>query len=124
MDITLPAEMTDLALWTAVVSFFAPAVLDLIIQSNWSKRAQSLIAFAASAVIGVTTAFFSGAFTGLGIVTAILLAFVVTITAYKGFWKPVAPELKDATTVGMQKGVDGVYRTRREARAARGDWVK
>ena len=100
MLIEIPAEMSNLALWTAVVSFFAPAVLDLIIQSRWSKRVQSLAAFAASAVIGVVTAYFSGAFTGVGIVTGILLAFVVTITAYKGFWKPVAPELKEATDVG------------------------
>lgn len=100
MPIEIPGEISNLALWTAVVSFFAPVVLDIIIQSNWSKRAQSLVAFAASAVIGVVTAFFSGAFTGVGIVTGILLAFVVTITAYKGFWKSVTPELKDATTPG------------------------
>lgn len=98
--IEIPSEMSNLALWTAIVSFFAPAVLDLIIQSRWHKRVQSVIAFLASAVIGVVTAYFSGAFTGVGIVTGILLAFVVTITAYKGFWKPIAPELKTATDVG------------------------
>jgi len=100
MPIEIPAEMSNLALWTAVVSFFAPAVLDLIIQSRWSKRVQSLAAFAASAVIGVVTAYLSGAFTGVGIVTGVLLAFVVTITAYKGFWKQVTPELKEVTDVG------------------------
>lgn len=112
MDIEIPSEISNLALWTAIVSFFAPVVLDLILQTGWSKRAQSLIAFAASAVIGVVTAYFSGAFTGVGIVTAILLAFVVTITAYKGFWKNVAPGLKAATspTVTMEQNNDGTWR--------------
>ena len=99
MNVEIPTEMSNLALWTAIVSFFAPVVLEIIIQSGWSKRVQSIVAFAASAVIGVVTAFFSGAFTGVGIITGILLAFVVTITAYKGFWKNVTPELKSATSL-------------------------
>ena len=98
MEIEIPTEMSNLALWTAIVSFFAPVVLDLIIQSGWHKRWQAVIAFVVSGVIGVTTAFFSGAFTGVGIITGILLAFVVTITAYKGFWKQVTPELKSKTS--------------------------
>ncbi|UYL85332.1 membrane protein [Microbacterium phage Hager] len=113
MNLEIPAEMSNLALWTAIVSFFAPLVLDLIIQSGWNKRVQSLVAFLASAVIGVVTAFFSGAFNGVGIVTGILLAFVVTISAYKGFWKQVVPELKAATsanTVQLDQGDDGTYR--------------
>ena len=101
--ITIPTEISNLALWTSVVAFFAPVVLDLIIQSGWSKRVQSVVAFLASAVIGVVSAFFSGAFTGVGVVTGILLAFVVTITAYKGFWKQVTPDLKDATSVSSER---------------------
>lgn len=99
MNIEIPGEIGDLALWTSIVAFFAPVVLDIIIQSGWSKRVQSIVAFLVSAVIGIVSAFFSGAFTGVGIMTGILLAFVVTITAYKGFWKQVTPELKDATSV-------------------------
>lgn len=110
MNIEIPSEVSNLALWTSIVAFFAPVVLDLIIQSGWSKRIQSLVAFLASAVIGVASAFFSGAFTGVGIVTGILLAFVVTITAYKGFWKQVTPELKDKTSVAMSQGDDDTWR--------------
>ena len=95
----IPTNVSDLVLWTAVVSFFAPIALDLIIQSGWSKRIQSVVAFAASAVIGVTTAWLSGSFTGVGVVTAILLSFVVTINAYKGWWKQIAPNLKEATSI-------------------------
>lgn len=107
MEIEIPAEMSNLALWTAIVSFFAPILLDIIIQSGWSKRLQSIVAFLVSGIIGVVTAFFSGAFTGMGVTTAILLAFVVTITAYQGFWKQVTPTLKEATTLDSQKSIEG-----------------
>ena len=110
MDIEIPQEVSNLALWTSIVAFFAPVALDLILQSRWSKRLQSIVAFLVSAVIGIATAFFSGAFTGVGVVTAILLAFVVTITAYKGFWKNVTPELKDKTSVTLTKDSDGTYK--------------
>lgn len=110
--IELPNEISNLALWTAIVSFFSPVVLDLIIQSGWSNRIQSIVAFLASAVIGIVTAFFSGAFTGVGIVTGILLSFVVTITAYKGFWKQVTPELKDKTTVTQKQDSNSIYKQR------------
>lgn len=98
MPIEIPSGFTNLALWTSIVAFFAPLALDLIIQSGWPDRIQSLVAFAASAVIGVVTAVFSGVFTGVGVVTGILIAFVVTISAYKGFWKHVAPDLKERTS--------------------------
>lgn len=113
MNIEIPGEISNLALWTSIVAFFAPVVLDLIIQSGWSKRLQSIVAFLVAALIGVVSAWFSGAFTGVGIVTGILLAFVVTITAYKGFWKQVTPDLKEKTsanTVEMQQGDDGSWR--------------
>ena len=110
MEIEIPQEVSNLALWTSIVAFFAPVVLDLIIQSGWSKRLQPIVAFLVSAIIGIVTALFSGAFTGVGVVTAILLAFVVTITAYKGFWKNVTPELKDKTSVTLTKDSDGTYK--------------
>jgi 4-hydroxybenzoate polyprenyltransferase len=102
--IEIPNEISNLALWTSIVAFFAPVVLDLIIQSGWTARWQAITAFIASAIIGVATAWFSGAFTGVGITTGILLAFVVTISAYKGFWKPVAPNLKNATSIDNSTG--------------------
>ena len=110
MATEIPQEVSNLALWTSIVAFFAPVVLDLIIQSGWSKRLQSIVAFLVSAIIGIVTAFFSGAFTGVGVITAILLAFVVTITAYKGFWKQVAPELKEKTSFTLTNGDDGTYK--------------
>lgn len=108
--IEIPSEVSDLVLWTGIVAFFAPVVLDLIIQSGWKDRTQSIVAFLASAVIGVVSAYFSGAFNGAGIVTGILIAFVVTISAYKGFWQKVTPDLKAATSVKLKQGSDSTWR--------------
>ena len=124
MDIEIPSEVSNLALWTTIVAFFAPLVLDLIIQSGWSKRVQAVVAFLASAVIGVTTAFFSGAFTGVGVVTGILLAFVVTITAYKGFWKPVVPELKEATSANKTVVEESPNAKPNDIHGADSDWFR
>lgn len=98
MDIVLPAGLGDTALLALVVGFFAPVVYNLIIQSGWSSRTQAIAAFLFSAVLGGLTAWVSGAFNGISILTAILLVFVVAITTYQSFWKKVTPNLKEATS--------------------------
>ena len=100
---TIPTSLTDAALFALVVGFFLPILIDLILQSGWSDRRQSVVAFLVIAVFGTGTAFFSGAFNGVGVVTAVLIVFVMTITAYKGLWKNVAPQLKARTTFTSQR---------------------
>ena len=95
----IPADISQTALWAIIVGFISPIVLNFIIQSGWSARTQALVAFLFSAIVGAATAFFTGAFDGVGIVTGILLTFVVAISTYRGFWKQVTPNLKDATSV-------------------------
>lgn len=99
MDIDIPADVSNVALLAIVVGFFSPVVLNLILQSGWTARVQAIVAFLFSAVIGTITAWIGGAFDGVGIITGILLVFVVAISTYKGFWKQVTPTLKDATSV-------------------------
>lgn len=103
MDI--PSGATDAALFAIIVGFFQPIVLNLILQSGWSNRLQAVVAFLFSILTGALTAFFAGAFTGLGIITTILLVSVVSISSYKGFWQKITPELKSATSV--DKGAVG-----------------
>jgi hypothetical protein len=108
----LPAAVTDAALWAIVVGFIQPIVLQFLLQAKWSARVQALAAFGFSAVTGSATAYFTGAFENVAsIVTVILLVAVVSISSYKGFWKPVAPELKAATSLGNPKHArpDGSY---------------
>lgn len=97
--IEVPGEMTNAALWAVVVGFVQPIVLQFILQSGWSSRFQAISAFLFSVVTGGATAYFAGAFTGGGIITTVLLVAVVSISAYKGFWKPTTAPLKDATSV-------------------------
>ena len=97
MDTTIPSAFTNASLFAAIAAFFAPVVLDLLIQSKWRPYVKSLVAFLFSAAIGILAALFSGAFNGLDVVTIVLLSFVVTITAYQGFWRQVVPNLKSST---------------------------
>lgn len=90
--------LTNAAMWAIIVGFFQPVVLQFILQSNWSKNVQALAAFAFSIISGGVTAYFTGAFEGLSLVTTILVVAVSSITFYKGFWKNVAGDLKAATS--------------------------
>jgi ABC-type transport system involved in cytochrome c biogenesis permease subunit len=124
MDLSLlPPEMSNAALFAIIVGFIQPLVLQFLLQSKWSSQVQAIAAFVFSILTGGATAYFAGAFTGLGIITTILLVAVVSIAFYRGFWKQVTPGLKQATSPGSD-GVyiatsihdDGVYQGKHEAR--------
>jgi hypothetical protein len=94
MDIVIPEGMGDAAMLALVIGFLAPLVLNFIINATWPKWVKPLVAFAFAAVAGVITAWVTGAFEGLSIVSTILLILVVSITAYQNFWLKVAPNLQ------------------------------
>jgi hypothetical protein len=94
MEIAIPEGMTDAALLAIIIGFLAPLVLNLIVSALWPSWVKSLAAFAFAAVAGVLTAWVTGAFQGLSILSTILLILVVSITAYQNFWKQVAPNLQ------------------------------
>src|SRR6478735_2494661 len=96
MNIEIPEGMTDAAMLALIIGFLAPLVLNLIVNATWPKWAKSLVAFAFAAVAGIVTAWITGAFEGLSIVSTILLILVVSITSYQNFWKQVAPNLQRA----------------------------
>lgn len=96
--IDIPTGLTNAAMWAIVVGFVQPVALQLILQSHWSKRWQSVGAFIFSIITGGLTALFAGAFNGVGIVTTILIVLVASISTYKGFWNHVIPALKPATS--------------------------
>lgn len=94
MDIPIPEGMTDAAMFALIVGFLSPLVLNLIVKATWRPWAKSVTAFLWSVVVGSLTAWFAGAFTGLGVISTILLVLVVSITAYQNFWKQVAPSMQ------------------------------
>jgi nucleoside permease NupC len=95
MDL-IPTDMGDAALWAVIVGFVSPIALNFLLKATWSDKTKSLLAFAFSAVVGTVTALIAGAYEGLGIPTTILLTAVVSISAYKGFWKNVSPQRGEA----------------------------
>ncbi|QDK01909.1 membrane protein [Arthrobacter phage Vibaki] len=96
------AALGPVALWLMAVGFFSPPVIAVIQQSRWSARRQSIVAFLFYLVVAAVTAWLNGIFTAVGLVTAVLLVFVIASTAYKNLWKPtgVAPAIEAATPVG------------------------
>lgn len=94
MDIVIPEGMTDAALLAIVIGFLAPLVLNFIVSATWPAWAKSLAAFGFAAIAGTLTAWITGAFEGLSVISTILLILVVSITAYQNFWKQVAPNMQ------------------------------
>lgn len=94
LDIPIPEGMGDSAMLALIVGFLSPIVLNFIVKATWPSWAKSLVAFGWSIIIGGLTAWFAGAFTGLSIVSTILLVFVMAITTYQLFWRQVAPNMQ------------------------------
>jgi hypothetical protein len=94
MDIAIPEGMTDAALLAVIIGFLAPLVLNFIVSATWPAWAKSLAAFVFAAVAGILTAWITGAFQGLSILSTVLLILVVSITSYQNFWKQVAPNMQ------------------------------
>lgn len=99
------AALGPVALWLMAVGFFSPLVIAVIQQSRWSARKQSIVAFLFYVAVAAVTAYLNDVFTTVGIVTAILIVFVVASTAYKNLWKPTgaAPAIETLTPVGQQR---------------------
>lgn len=95
----------DLAMWNLIIGFVsATFVLPVIQQPTWSDARRSLVTFAYCIVIGLGTAYFTGAFAHLNdvsaSVTSVLLTLVAAIASYRGFAKPtgLAPAIEEATS--------------------------
>lgn len=93
--------MSNFEMWSLIVGFALPPALSVIIQSGWSQRLQSVVAFLACAVAGAGVAYFQGDITGRRFVEAGLVVLVAAIATYKGFWKPtgVSPGIETKTNV-------------------------
>lgn len=93
--------MSNFEMWSLIVGFALPPALSVIIQSGWSQRLQSVVAFLACAVAGAGVAYFQGDLTGRRFVEAGLVVLVAAIATYKGFWKPtgVSPGIETKTNV-------------------------
>lgn len=80
-------ELGDLALWSMLVGFFSPLFISALKSSRWSARTQSIVAFAFYVLVGAVTAWLSGIFSTVSLMTAVLLIFVTGATSYRDLWK-------------------------------------
>jgi len=96
------SALGPVALWLMAVGFFSPLVIAVIQQAAWSPRRKSVVAFVFYLIVAAVTAWLNGIFSAVGLVTAVLVVFVVAANAYKALWKPtgVAPAIEAATSTG------------------------
>lgn len=106
--------MNDLAMWNLIIGFLsATFVLPVIQQPSWSAKTRALVTFLYSVVVGLGTAYFTGAFSNLDDtragVTSVLLTLIAAISSYKGFAQPtgVAPAIEEATSPAAVSRDDG-----------------
>jgi hypothetical protein len=97
----------DLAMWNLIIGFLsATFVLPVIQQPHWNSKLRATVTFVYSIVVGLGTAYFTGAFAHLADVhagiTSVLLTLVTAIASYHGFAQPtgVAPTIEAATSPG------------------------
>jgi drug/metabolite transporter (DMT)-like permease len=104
----------DLAMWNLTIGFLsATFVLPVIQQPHWSSKLRAFVTFIYSIVVGLGTAYFTGAFSHLPDVragiTSVLLTLIAAISSYKGFALPtgVAPSIEAATSPGTAPATEG-----------------
>lgn len=97
--------MTELQMWELLVGFLsATFVLPVIQQPKWTEKTRAAVTFVYAVVVGLGTAYLTGAFEGVHDVrtgvSSVLLMLVSAVASYKGFAKPfgVAPAIEQATS--------------------------
>lgn len=103
--------MTDLQMWELVVGFLsATFVLPAVQQPRWSAKVRAAVTFGYCVVVGLVTAYLTGAFAGVhdlrAGVSAVLFMLVTAVASYHGFAKPtgVAPAIERATSPSAGPG--------------------
>jgi biotin transporter BioY len=92
-------------MWEMVVGFIsATFVLPIVQQPTWSPKTRALVTFVYAVVVGLVTAYLTGAFADVhdvrAAVSAVLTVLISSIAFYHGFAKPtgVAPVIERATS--------------------------
>lgn len=97
--------MTDLQMWELIGGFVsATLVLPVIQQPRWTSRTRAAVTFVYAVIVGLVTAYLTGAFEGVHDVrtgvSSVLLLLVTAVASYRGFAKPtgIAPSIERATS--------------------------
>lgn len=93
--------MSNLTQWSAIVAFFVPIVMSLLLQTSWSKELKAVLFFAVSLIAAGGTAYFQGDLTGKRWLDSALVIVPAAAAFYHGLWKPtIAPIIEEATNLG------------------------
>ena len=101
-DAVADTPQSNLVIWSSLVGVALPPVIDVIVQTNWSKQFQGIMAFLICLVASGGTVWFQGDFgDGRDMATAFLLVFSGAIASYRLYWKPseISDSIKSATDV-------------------------
>ena len=98
--------ITDLLMYAALVGFFLPPVLSIVIQTGWSQRVKAAVAFVACLIAGAGTAYLEADLDGRTWVSASLIVLTTGLTTYRNFWKPtgISPAIEARTNLGGDGG--------------------
>lgn len=103
----IPADFTQAAGVAVILGFFIPIVMNFINDAGWANWVKAVLTFVVSAIVGTITAFYAGAYEGLGIPSTIILTFVVAIAAYRMGWKNWFPNMqRGSARVAEEKAVE------------------
>lgn len=89
----------SLELVSAIVGYLAPALVSVVVRSNWASWVKGIVALVSSVVIGFVVALVSGELNGTGVATAIAVVFAASQVAYKTWWQPtgIGPAIEEKT---------------------------
>lgn len=94
--------LTDLYMYAALVGFFLPPVLAILIQTKWSDRVKAVVAFVACLIAGAGTAYLEADLDGRTWVSASLVVLTTGYATFRNFWKPtgISPAIEKKSNVG------------------------
>ncbi len=94
---------TALQQWELIGGFVLPIITSIIIQTGWNQSRQAMTAFVVSLLYTVVQCFLRGELDNfVDPAMSFLTVLVLTISFYKGFWRPtgISPAIETRTSVG------------------------
>jgi hypothetical protein len=96
--------MSNAVMWSGIVGFLSPLVIQFLAKSGWPKAKQAVVALVFCLLVSIPTVYFAGNFEADDLAKSALIIFTVAIASYKGFWNPVGvTPTNHAETTGVRR---------------------
>lgn len=92
--------ITDAQMWALVVGFISPLLIAVVQQPRWRGPIRVLVTLGWAVVTAFGTAYFTGEFSGRGVLSCFLVIAVTAISSYQSIWVPtrIAPAIEARTS--------------------------